>query len=105
VRAARSLATATLATTAEDIVRERAAALSRLAGVLEGLLEELARLREAAATASDAERGELARQHAAVRDLARRWRWYLLVQREANGLLDQGEVDRHYPLPPPLAAG
>lgn len=36
--------------------------------------------------------------------MALRHRWYLVVQREANGLYDEGEVDRHYPVPPALRA-
>ena len=86
-----------------EILRERAAVLARIAGVLEGLLAELEWLRESFATAAVEERGELARAHATVRSMAQRYRWFLVVQREANGLHDQGEVERLYPLPPPLA--
>ena len=87
-----------------EIVRERAAVLGRIAGTLESLLEELDRLHELAGAATAEELGWLAREHAAVREMALRYRWYLVVQREANGLHCEGEVDRVYPVPPALRA-
>ncbi len=87
---------------AGEIARERAAALGRIAGVLESLLESLAALAERARDAPAGERATIAREHAAVREQAERYRWFLVVQREANGLHDRGEVDRLYPIPPQL---
>jgi hypothetical protein len=67
----------------------------------EGLLAELACLREQVEGAPAERRAELLRQHAEVRALALRYRWYLVVQREANGLHGEAEVERRYPIPPP----
>jgi hypothetical protein len=92
-----------LAGTTGEIVRERAATLGRIAGTLESLLGDLSRLEELAPAAPAEELAWLLEEHAAVREMALRYRWYLVVQREANGLHDEGEVDRLYPVPPRLA--
>ena len=81
------------------VLKERAAVLGRIAGVLESLLAELDRLAELAAAAAGEERDGLVREHATVRAMALRYRWYLVVQREANGLYDEAEVERLYPIP------
>lgn len=86
--------------TPHEVVRERAAVLGRIAGVLESLLAELARLDAEARAAAPDESDTLLREHAAVRAMALRYRWYLIVQREANGLYDEAEVERLYPIPP-----
>ena len=84
--------------TPHEVMRERAAVLGRIAGVLETLLAELARLAEQAQAAPGEQRAELVREQAVVRALALRYRWYLVVQREANGLYDEAEVERLYPI-------
>jgi hypothetical protein len=86
--------------TPQEVVRERAAVLGRIAGVLESLLAELARLEEVAGAVAAEERDAVVREHAVVRAMALRYRWYLIVQREANGLYDEAEVERRYPIPP-----
>lgn len=85
-----------------EIARERAEALGRIGGLLEGLLEELRRLREEAGTVPREKLPALRRWYAATREKAQLYRWYLIVQREANGLFDVAEVDRRFPPPPPL---
>jgi hypothetical protein len=82
-----------------EVLKERAAVLGRIAGVLESLLAELDRLGELAAAAAPEERDGLVRERAAVREMALRYRWFLVVQREANGLYAEAEVERLYPIP------
>jgi hypothetical protein len=87
-----------------ELVQERAAALVRISSALEGLLHSLDRLRsEAAAAASGPDRDERLALHTLTLKEARRYRWYLEVQREALGLRNHAGLDEHYPMPEPLA--
>jgi hypothetical protein len=92
-----------LARTEAELRAEKAAALARIAGTLEGLLAELARRRESFGRLSREERGPAAEAYDALREQARLYRWYLVVQREALGLVRHDDLDRHYPLPEPLS--
>lgn len=71
---------------AEQIAEARAEALARIGRTLELHLDELAR------TVEPARRAELRLE-------VGRWRWYLVVQREANGLVAHDDVDAAYPDP------
>jgi hypothetical protein len=82
---------------------EKAAALGRIAGGLEGILAELRRRREDFGRLPRDERSRAAEAYDALRERARLYRWYLVVQREALGLFRHEDVDRHYPLPGPLS--
>ena len=84
-----------------EILREKAAVLGRIAGLLESQIAELWRLSARVAAARGAEREALREELARLRRDAERQRWYLVVQREAIGLPDHGEVERQFPLPPP----
>ena len=84
---------------------EKAAALGRIAGVLEGILAELRRRREDFGRLPRDERPRAAEAYEALRERARLYRWYLIVQREALGLFRHEDVDRHYPRPDPLLPG
>jgi hypothetical protein len=89
------------ARTQQEILEERAAALRRISETLEEILEALHRLeREAEAAPPAAER---AKAHQRLRRRAKLYRWYLVVQREANGLRNHGILDEVYPLPGPLS--
>jgi hypothetical protein len=90
-----------LARTESEIRAEKAAALARIAGTLEALLAELQRRGEDLARLSGDGRARAVEDYAALREQARRYRWYLIVQREALGLFRHDEVDRHYPMPGP----
>jgi hypothetical protein len=74
-----------------EIAEEKTAALARIAGRLQELIDQAQALRPAAAPAYET-----------VRQQARLYRWYLEVQREACGLSHHDDLDRRYPLPPPL---
>jgi hypothetical protein len=91
-----------LARTEMELRAEKAAALARIAGTLEGLLTELRRRREEFDRLARGERPGAAEAYAVRCEQAHLFRWYLVVQREALGLFHHDEVDRHYPLPDPL---
>jgi hypothetical protein len=92
-----------LARTENELRAEKAAALARIAGTLEGLLAELQRRRDALPGLPADERPRAADAYHALREQARLYRWYLVVQRESLGLFGHDDVDRHYPLPESLS--
>ena len=104
MRESTRFAAASLTGAPADIARDRAAVLGRIAGILESHLQRLTEIERRFARGTAREREQLAREHVVVRAEAARYRWYLVVQREANGLVDQSYVERQYPLPGPLAA-
>ncbi len=97
-----------------EIQREKAEALGRAGGRLEDALRALRILRDEVAAletgrASPADpvaAGEAAERrradYAALRQQARLYQHYLIVQREALGFRKHADVDRLYPLPGPL---
>lgn len=91
-----------LARTEAELRAEKAAALARIAGTLEGILAELRRRREQFGRLPTEDRTAAAEAYDALREQARLYRWYLVVQREALGLFLHEDVDRHYPPPEPL---
>ena len=86
-----------------ELVQERAAALLRISFTLQGLLERLEALRADIASVSGPGRDARLRLHAETLREARRYRWYLEVQREALGLRNHAGLDEHYPMPEPIA--
>ena len=86
----------------KELNEERIAALTRISATLESLIAQLQQLRERVST-----RHGLAPQHdiAAYRELherARKYRWYLEVQREALGMRHHRILDELYAIPEPL---
>ena len=92
-------ATDAFARVEEEILRERAAALKRIAGTLEELLSELGALRD---RLPGPERGPQASAYRALWERAQLYRWYLEVQREALGLRGHDVLDEIYPRPAPI---
>jgi hypothetical protein len=87
-----------------ELVQERACALLRISSALEGILRSLERLgSEIAAAAAGPDRDARLALHALTLKEARRYRWYLEVQREALGLRNHAGLDEHYPMPAPIA--
>jgi hypothetical protein len=82
----------------QEINGEKAAALARIAGTLEALLDELRRIEREA----DALPARALERHRELREKALRYRWYLEVQREAVGLTRHDALDELYPVPAPL---
>jgi hypothetical protein len=50
-------------------------------------------------SAQPEERPERVQRFRELGDLVRTWHWYLIVQREANGLRHHQGVADHYPIP------
>lgn len=86
----------------QELAAERAAALSRIARTLEGLIAELDGLRSGVRSARGEERLRTLERYRDVRRRALEYRWYLDVQREAMGLRHHPAVDEHYTVPGPL---
>lgn len=83
---------------------ERAAALRRIAGHLEGLLARLHDLRrELQSLPASERRTHLLDVYRDTRKDVLRYRWYLEVQREANGLTRHSMLDDVYAVPGPIA--
>jgi len=91
-----------LAHTEREIRAEQATALARIAETLEGLLCESERRRLAFGSLDGGERRSARAEYEALRRRVVLYRWYLEVQREAVGLWRHDDLDRFYPLPPPL---
>src|SRR5688500_2248498 len=85
-----------------ELQREKASALGRAGRKLEQLVEKLERLeRELRHLHGEARTKRLA-EYRKVRTQAVDQHWKLMVQREAVGLSRHDDLDRHYPIPPPL---
>ncbi len=86
-----------------EINKERAAGVGRTARVLEGHLARCRELKDEFATASAVRRAGITREYAEAVAEARKWHWYLCVQREAIGVFNHDEIEKHYPLPGALS--
>ena len=85
-----------------ELMEERAAALRRISGTLESLIDQLQALR---ARLGDIHWSNRSREVAEYRELRRRavrYRWYLEVQREALGLHPDHRLDEFYRIPEPI---
>ena len=98
-----------------EIRKEKAETLGRTGERLERILAELADLQEelrgiTSAGSRQEKPGEdtspslcrIVERYAQLREQARVIRHHLVIQREAVGLRRHEDVDRQYPLPPPL---
>lgn len=84
----------------EEFREERAAALGRIVRTLDGYLDDLRRLGAEIAVADADHRPALVAEYREVREKAKTWSWYLVVQREAMGLRNTEELAQCYPIPP-----
>lgn len=82
-----------------DLQEERAAALSRIARTLEELIDQLLELRGRLPRLTGRERETEVRRYGELRSRAKRYRWYLEVQREALGLRQHVLLDQLYAIP------
>ena len=82
------------------LYEDRAAALGRIGGTLETLIDTLNAIRGQLPRLPREERTAALARYAALHDSARRYRWYLAVQRESVGVTRHDAIDEHYPLPP-----
>jgi hypothetical protein len=81
---------------------EGASALGRLGRTLEATLDELRVVRNQMRV-KPWDRDSLRDRHASLLARARLYRYFLEVQREAIGLREHQDLDRHYPPPPDIA--
>lgn len=85
-----------------DLQEERAAALARIARTLEELIAQLRAPRRRLPDLADPERATEVRRYGELRSRAKRYRWYLEVQREALGLRQHALLDEIYAIPGPI---
>ena len=85
-----------------ELNKERASGVGRTARLLELQLERCAKLRLEYRNASPVRQGGIEREYAEAQAEAKKWQWYLMVQREAIGAMHHEDVERYYPLPPDL---
>jgi hypothetical protein len=83
-----------------EIQSEKASALRRVASRLESLLGELEETEKVLRGSSGPARARLVARHRELRGEAEKQRWYLIVQREAMGLRQHGDIYEMYRLPP-----
>lgn len=81
---------------------ERAAALTRIARTLESTIEQLQAIRVRIEREPQNVPSADAEEYERLRARARRYRWYLEVQREALGLRHHKFLDQFYAVPGPL---
>lgn len=79
-----------------EILQERVATLARIANTLAAHVREAQQAHDALGRASAFDRPELERRVQELADVVRTWYWYLLVQREANGLRHHHGLAEHY---------
>jgi hypothetical protein len=82
-----------------ELRSERAAALRRVGAKLEKLIGELQALDRSLDQLPESARGARLENREKLRSEAELQRWYLIVQREAMGLTQHGDIDLQYPLP------
>ncbi|HEY8212447.1 MAG TPA: hypothetical protein VIG99_33420 [Myxococcaceae bacterium] len=85
-----------------EIRKEKASALRRVAGQLERAISDLRALESRFPAAGTPDRARFVERYRALRAEAEKYRWNLIVQREAMGLLHHGVVDETYPIPKPI---
>lgn len=83
-----------------EIQSEKASAMRRVATRLESLLVELEETHQVLLGSSGPARDRLVARHRELRGEAEKQRWYLIVQREAMGLRQHGDIFEMYRLPP-----
>jgi len=85
-----------------ELNQERAAALRRISGVLEGLIAQLHQIRASLSELPQIDQARTVARYREVRALALQYRWYLEVQREAMGLRQHQRLDEFYKIPPEI---
>lgn len=82
-----------------EIRKEKASALRLVAGKLEAAISDLRGLESKLPASGAPDRRRFVERHQALRAEAEKHRYYLVVQREAMGLLNHDAVFEHYPIP------
>ncbi len=84
----------------QQLAEERVSALTRIGKRLESLIRALDELAVQCRQLSGALRVQALDDYRKRHDEARKYRWYLEVQREAVGLRRHQVIDRVFPMPP-----
>jgi len=86
----------------KELNEERLAALTRISGTLESLITQLQQLRERIPAGHASARERDLATYRQLRQRARKYRWYLEVQREALGMRQHRILDQVFVIPGPL---
>lgn len=86
----------------KELNEERIAALTRISRTLEALLDQLGQSRVRIELLETAARDAETNRYRDLRERAKKYRWYLEVQREALGIRHHGILDEMYRIPGPL---
>ena len=86
----------------KELNEERIAALTRISGILESLIAQLQQLRERIPTQHPSARDRDLRIYRELHERARKYRWYLEVQREALGMRQHRIIDELFVIPEAL---
>jgi hypothetical protein len=82
-----------------ELHEERVAALTRIGKKLESLIEQVKAIASRLPGLAGDERARALMEHARLRAQAKKYRWYLEVQREALGLRQHHNLDEFYAIP------
>ena len=85
-----------------ELMEERAAALRRISGTLDTLIDQLNALRASLGHVHWSDQSADLGRYRELRRQALRYRWYLEVQREALGLRPDYRLDEFYRIPGPI---
>jgi hypothetical protein len=86
----------------KELNEERIAALTRISGTLESLIAQLRQVRERVSTRQGSAQERDVAAYRELHERARKYRWYLEVQREALGMRQHRILDELYTIPEPL---
>lgn len=84
-----------------ELNQEKASGLGRTGRALEAALDACRALAAEHAVAAEPRRSELLAEYQHQRAEAEKLLWFLGVQREALGVLNQEDLSAQYPMPPP----
>lgn len=87
------------ARTRDEINAEKAAALARIAGTLQGCITRLHDLRDRAGHLDGKALADAQRAYGRTREKAKLYLWYLRIQREVLGFTDNRHLEEVYPIP------
>jgi hypothetical protein len=86
----------------KELNEERIAALTRISGTLESLITQLQQIRDRIPFEQPSARDRDLAAYRQLRERARKYRWYLEVQREALGMRQHRIVDEMFVIPEPM---
>jgi hypothetical protein len=82
-----------------EILQEKAQTLLRISRTLSGILDELSVTQQAVPDLEGRERSQAVARFNELRERAKLYFWYLMVQRESMGLRHHVGLEEFYPIP------